>query len=221
VPTYKQRPHLRKSDEPLPLYRPIDKLAIRAVENRRKLFPIFVTVLVLLAAFAAFKAYSAYYESKASSLFNRGDLETAAKEYGRSRAAKAARIKLGRTALDAGEYDRAASWLAPLAHDPKAPDLLRIAAEQNLALVHLKKGEAAKAAEILERAAKDPKNAGADYTGLLLARAHEENGDKDRALAIYRTLAEGAKEPAVKLEARERQKWLEPETKPAAPSPSR
>lgn len=221
MPTYKQRPHVRKSDAPLPLYRPIDRLAIRAVENRRRLMPILAAVGFLLAVFAGFKAYSSYYEGKASGLLNKGELEILAKDYGRSNAAKVARIRLGKQALEGKEYDRAIEWYAPLASDASAPDLLRIAAGQNLALAYLKKGEAAKAAEILDRTARDPKNANADYTQLLLARAQEISGDNNRALATYRTLAEGAKEPAVKLEAQERKKWLEPETQPAAPSPSR
>jgi uncharacterized MAPEG superfamily protein len=221
MPTYKQRPHSRKADEPLPLYRPIDRLALRAVENRRKLFPFLAAGAVLLAAFGGFKAYTHYYETKASGLLNRGDLEATVKEYGRSDAARVARIKLGKAALDAREYDRAAGWYAPLAADDSAPDLLRIAAAQNLALVHLKKNEQAQAAAVLEKAAKDPKNASADYTQLLLARAQEVGGNKREAFAIYRTLSEGAKEPAVKLEAREREKWLEPETQSSGSAPSR
>ncbi|HSA59050.1 MAG TPA: hypothetical protein VLJ37_05125 [bacterium] len=221
MPTYKQRPHLRKSDAPLPLYRPIDRLAIRAMENRRKLAPILAVAGVLLVLFAGLKAYSSYYQGKASALLNKGELEVLAKDYGRSNAAKVARIRLGKLALDGKEYDRAIDWYAPLASDASAPDLLRIAAGQNLALAYLRKGEAAKAAELLDRTARDPKNANADYTQLLLARAQEVSGNKDQAFAIYHTLSEGAKEPSVKLEAREREKWLEPETRPAAPSPSR
>ncbi len=221
MPTYKQRPHVRKSDAPLPLYRPIDRLAIRAVESRKKIAPFAVAAVVLLVLFGAFKAYSSYYEGQASSLLNRNELEVLAKDYGRSRASKVARIKLGKTALDAKEYDRAIDWYAPLAADNAAPALLRVAAAQNLALAHLKKGEPTKGLEILDRTARDPQNANADYTQLLLARTQEMGGNKDKALEIYRTLAEGAKEATVKLEAQERKKWLEPETQPAAPSPSR
>jgi hypothetical protein len=209
MPTYKQRPHSKKQAESLPFYRPIDRLAFQVMRHRKKLAPFLIAVALVLGLLGAFKIYAAHYEDKASALLNRGELEALAKDYGRSKAAKIARVKLGKLSLDAKEYDRAIDWYAPVASDSSAPALLRIGAQQNLALAHLKKEDAAKAVEILRNAAKDPENASADYTELLLARTQEVGGHKDKALEIYRALAEGAKEPAVKLEAQERRKWLE------------
>lgn len=220
MPTYKQRPKSKKKSENLPLYRPIDRLALVVMENRKKLAPILVTVLIALIAFGGFKLYSAHSESLASDLLNRDQLESVVKDYGRSKAAQVARIKLGKTALDAKDYDRAIAFYGPVAANTSAPSLLKIGAQQNLALAYLKKGDAAKAEDILAQTAKDPQNVSSDYTELLLARTQEIGGHKDKALMIYRTLAEGAKEASVKAEAQERKKWLEPETQPVSLPPS-
>lgn len=217
MPTYKQRPHPKKKAEDLPLYRPMDRVALKIVENRGKIIPFVVAGLLILLLFAGYKAYSAHYENKAAALLNANEIERLAKDYERSKAAKIARLKLGKMALDTGEYDRAAAWYEPVASDPKAPAILRAAARQNLALSFLKKGDPAKAVEILENAANDPKNANGDYARLLLARVHETTGNKDKALEIYRSLSEGSTEPAVKTEAQERKKWLS-ETQPSSPS---
>lgn len=220
MPTYKQRPKAKKKTENLPLYRPIDRLALVVMENRKKLAPIVIAALVALAAFGGFKLYAAHYEGQASDLLNQGELEALTKDYGRSKAAQVARIKLGKTALDAKDYDRAITWYGPVASNASAPALLKIGAQQNLALAYLKKGDAAKAEDILAQAARDPQNVSSDYTELLLARTQEMGGHKDKALMIYRTLAEGAKEASVKAEAQERKKWLEPETQPVSLPPS-
>ncbi|HEX5038311.1 MAG TPA: hypothetical protein VFX30_14235 [bacterium] len=222
MPTYKQRPVSRKErDEKLPLYRPIDGLALQVAENRKKLAPYILLVVVAFALFGVYKAYGAHYESKASGLLERGELETVAKEYGRSKAAQVARVRLGKQAMDAKEYDRAADWYGPVASNASAPALLRITAKQNLALAYLKKGEAAKAVGLLDDASKDPANVSADYTQLLLAYAQETSGHKDKALEIYKTLADGSKEASVKAEAQARTKWLEPATPSSVTLPPR
>jgi tetratricopeptide (TPR) repeat protein len=225
MPTYKQLP-LPKKDQGanLPFYRPIDHLAFQVVEHRRKILPYVVVAVLAFALFGGFRAYSAHYEGNASQLLSAGQAEAVVKDYGRSKAARIARLKLGKTALDAKEYDRAIDWFTPVAGDQRAPALLRVSAQQNLAFAYLKKNDAAKALGFLEAAAKDPQNSSNDYTQLLIAYALESEGSsgtagsKDKALVIYKTLSDGSKEPAVRAEAQARKKWLEPETQPAAPS---
>jgi predicted negative regulator of RcsB-dependent stress response len=228
MPTYKQRPISKKQKNAnLPFYRPIDHLAFKAMENRRKLAPFLIAGVLAFTLFGGFKAYSVHYEEKASRLLNEGQDEVLAKEYRRSKAAKIARMKLGKRSLDAKEYDRAVDWYGPVASDASAPALLRVAAQQNLAFAYLKKGDAAKALEWLDKASKDPQNSSDDYTQLLIARVHEISGEvsgesvhKDKALMIYKTLSEGSREPAVQEEAQARKKWLS-ETKPTSLPSSR
>jgi hypothetical protein len=188
VPTYKQRPIPKKEAENLPFYRPIDNLAFQAVENRKKIIPLLVLAVLGLALFGGFKAYSAHYENKASQLLDRGENEVLAKEFGRSRAARVARLKLGKLALDTKEYDRAIGWYAPVVDDKGAPALLRVTAQQNLALAYFKKGDSAKAIELLNKTARDPENSSDDYTQLLVAYVQEAGGHKDQALGIYKRL---------------------------------
>jgi predicted negative regulator of RcsB-dependent stress response len=213
MPTYKQRPVSKKErEEKLPLYRPIDSLAFQVAENRKKLLPFVLLAVVAFALFGGFKAYKAHFESKASELLEKNELEAVARDYGNSKAAQVARIRLGKSAMDAKEFDRAVDWYAPVASDTSAPALLRIAAKQNLALAYLKKGDAAKAAALLDDASEDPANSSNDYTKLLLAYVQETSGHKDKALEIYKILADGSKEASVKAEAQARTKWLEPAT---------
>jgi len=222
VPTYKQRPISKKErDEKLPLYRPIDGLAFQVAKNRKKLVPYVILAVVAFALFGGFKAYTVHYEGKASGLLDQGRLEVVAKDYGRSKAAKVARIRLGKLALDDKEYDRAIDWYGPVAADKSTSTLLRITAKQNLALAYLKKSDAAKSIALLDEAAKDPANASDDYTQLLLAYAQETSGHKDKALQIYKTLADGSKEASVKAEAQARTKWLEPATPSSITLPPR
>lgn len=210
MPTYKQRPKPKKKEVvELPVYRPLDGLALWVAEHRSKVVPVVIAALIGLFLFGGIKAYSAYYESKASDLLNRGDLEVLAKDYPRSKSAQIARLKLGKLALEAKEYDRAIIWYEPVASNSDIPAFLRVGAQQNLALAYLKKGDAPKAEGLLLLASKDPQNVSSDYTQLLLARTQEEGGQKEKALTIYKTLSEGAKEASVKAEAQERKQWLE------------
>lgn len=210
MPTYKALP-ISKKTEPLPLYRPMDRWITAVWEKRGILTPLAIVVLIVLLAFVGLKTYAFRYEAKASALLDRGQAETAILKYPRSDAARLARLKLGKQALDAKDYDKAIQWYAPLTENADAPAILKIAATQNLALAHLKKGDAVKAVEVLDRAAKDRANLTADYTQLLLARAYEVKGDVEAAKGLYRTLSETAVQAAVQDEAKERLTWMEPE----------
>jgi len=209
MPTYKAIPASAKKTEELPFYRPIDRWITAAWEKKEVLTPFAVAAVIALVALAGFKFYGSRYESKAAILMNSGQLEPAVREYPRSAAARLARMKLGQKALEAKDYDKAVSWYGPVAESASTPAILKVAAAQNLALAHLKKGDATKAAEILEKSSKDPTNLSADYTRLLLARTQEIKGDKAAAKSVYQSLAEGATEATVKDEAKERLTWME------------
>ncbi len=206
MPTYKNLPTHKK--EALPFYRPIDHWIATAWEKKEVLLPFAVVGVIALIAFVGIRSYGSRYEAKAVHLLETGQWEAVTREYPRSDAARLAYMKLGKQALDAKDYEKAIQWYGPVSENAKAPAILRMAAAQNLALVHLKKGEAAKAVDVLGRAAKDPANRTADYTQLLLARAQEVKGDAEAAKVLYRSLSEGASELAVKNEAKERLSWI-------------
>lgn len=216
MPIYKNMPHSKS--KPLPFYRPIDRLMIWALERRKALTPFLAAAAVVLAIFAGMKGYSGYYETKATEMSNRGDLEGVVKDYSRSEAAGLARIRLGKRALEAKDYDQAIRWYTPLAEDHAAPTVLRIGAIQNMALAYLKKGNGPKAIELLEKASRERENSNGDYSQLLLARSLEVNGQKDRARDIYKNLSEGAAKTGIGEEAKERLSWIESkEPKSATP----
>lgn len=206
MPTYKSLPTHKKED--LPLYRPVDRWVAAAWGKKQVLLPIAVVGVIALIAFVGLKSYGSRYEAKASNLLETGQWEAVTREYPRSGAARLARMKLGKQALDAKDYEKAIQWYGAVSENSKAPAILRVAASQNLGLAHLKKGEAAKAVDVLGRAAKDPANRAADYTQLLLARAQEMKGDAEAAKILYQSLSEGASEMAVKEEAKERLSWI-------------
>jgi len=208
MPTYKTLPKSRKT-EALPLYRPIDDLVYSAWKKKEILMPFLVVGFVALLAFVGFQSYSNRYDSKASDLFNQGNFESVIREYPRSGSSRIARMKLGKQAFEAKDFDKAIAWYGPVAQDADAPAILRIAGTQNLALAYLKKGDAAKSVELLERASKDRMNRTADYTQLLLARAEEVKGDVEAAKALYQSLSEGASDVGIKNEAKERMTWIE------------
>jgi len=211
MPTYKTLPSSKKSEE-LPLYRPIDDLVYSVWKKKDFLLPFVVVAVIALLGFVGFKSYVSHYESKASDLFNQGQLEAVIQQYGRSNAARLARMKLGKQALDtkdAKDFDKAIQWYGAVAEDQNAPPILKVAAVQNLALAYLKKGDAAKAVSLLDQLSKDPFNRTADYTQLLLAYATEVKGDTDAAKNLYKSLSEGASDAAIKDEAKERLSWIE------------
>lgn len=206
MPTYKQLP--RSKNKPLPFYRPIDRLMIWGWEKRKALTPFLGAAVIVLVVLAGMKGYSGYYEAKATEMSDRGDLEKVVKEYSRSEAARLARARLGKRALETKDYDKAIQWYAPLVEDQAAPVLLRIGAIQNMALAYLKKGDGPKAIELLEKATRERENRTADWSQLLLARVYEVNGQKDQARDIYKNLSEGAAETGIREEAKERLSWI-------------
>lgn len=206
MPVYKQLP--QSKNKPLPFYRPIDRLMIWALENQKALIPFLVAAVAVLAIFAGMKGYSGHYEAKAAEMSDRGDIEKVVKEYSRSEAARLARARLAKRALEAKDYDKAIQWYAPLAEDHAASAILRIGAIQNIALAYLKKGDGPKAVELLEKVSRERENSTADWSQLLLARAYEVNGQKDQARDIYKNLSEGAVETGIRDEAKERLAWI-------------
>lgn len=205
--TYKRLPRTKKKG--LPFYRPIDRLMVFAWEKRKALVPFLIAVVAVAAILGGVQLYSSYYEGKATKAVLNGDLEKAVRGYPRSEAAKIARTRLGKRALDAKNYDEAIEWYAPLADDHAAPPILRIDALQNSALAHLKKGEETKAIELLEKAARDQNNRNQDYSQLLLAFARELSGQTEVAREAYKGLSEGASDSRIRGEAKEHLSWIE------------
>ncbi|MBI3540677.1 MAG: hypothetical protein HY073_00790, partial [Deltaproteobacteria bacterium] len=123
---YKNLPHSRKKTEELPFYRPIDRVVDFLWENREKLFPYLVAVLVLLVVYGGYRLYGLRYESSASQMLEQGDLEGAVQKYPRANASQIARLKLGRKALEAKQYEEAIRWYQALADPHTNNSLYRV-----------------------------------------------------------------------------------------------
>ncbi len=209
MPIYKRLPTARKKAFQLPFYRPIDRLFIRLWGMRKMLAPFLIAAAAVLAVYAGLTLYTNNYQSSASRLFNQGELQKTVREYPRSKSAVLARMKLGRKATDDKNYDEAIQWYTPVFENSRHPSILRISALHNLALVLGKKGEWDRVISTLERAMNDPSNLDPDYSRLLIGRAYEVKGDRDKARETYRSLSEGASASAIKEEAKERLEWLD------------
>lgn len=212
MPVYKQLPKNKKKSEHLPFYRPVDHLVMVLWERRKALRPFLAVAASVLVFFFGMKFYSAHYEEKAGALLvkdSKDSLEEVVRNYPRSHAANVSRMKLGKKALDQKNWDQASEWYGQVAQNQNAAAILRVAALQDMALASLKKGDAGAAVASLEKAAHDPGNQNQDYTQLLIARAQEVGGNKDKAKEIYKSLSEGGKNSPIKEEAKERLSWLE------------
>ncbi len=194
MPIYKSLPEKKKATD-LPFYRPIDRLFILFWEKKKALFPFLIAAVLLAFLYGALRAYRFYSQSRAVG-------------------AALASVKSGQKALKEKKYDEAIRWYQGVAENSYSPTLLRITASQNLALACLENGEKDRAIAILEKLVGDPQNVSPEYTRLLLARAYEVKGDRERARELYKTLssgvtAAGSVEGAIQEMAKERLKWLE------------
>jgi hypothetical protein len=211
MPTYKQLPH-KKNPKKIAAAAPWYTIP----ENWVTLgAPVAMLILLLAAGIGIFKFYRSFVANKASTLVSApqispADLEAVVKKYPKSDAASVARVKLGKKALDAGQWQEAIRWYEPVSTNKSAAAVLRVTALHNMALASLKEDKnSEKALSLLDQARKDAGNEDVDYTDLLSAHVRELSGEKEKAVAIYKSLAEGAKDPVIKQEAQERLKWVD------------
>ena len=210
MPIYKNVPG--KKPESLPFYRPVDKVAFWFWNQRRLMVPIVILTAVTGSAWAGLSSYRSWAEGKAAVILETDTPEKVVDRYPRSSAARIARIQLGDKALAEEKWDEAIRLFQKVAEDRRSDAFLRITALQNEGLALAKKGEWVQSVAVLEKASKDPDNAMADYSSLLLAHVYALKGDEAESKEIYRILSEGAKLPEVKL-------YAKSQIEPPAPAP--
>lgn len=198
MPLYKELPRKKKEKVIPPLYRPIDALIAKIWSRRRVLFPFAVALAAVLLLYTTLRITTAHYEEKA-------------------KATGLTQLKSAKKALEGGRLDEALSYYEPMIESRYLHPLLRIAALENAALVYAKKGDFEKALKTLERSASDSRNKASDYSRLLVARTHEMQGEREKALEIYKSLAEGAGISFVQGVAKERIAWLEKDSPQKSP----
>lgn len=216
MPIYKQIPHGSHKSPGIDV--PTAEGALAWFNKNRRALILACSVTVLLAlGIGGFFLLRGYHTHAAAELWAGLPLEAEARHaamaelaerYPTAGAGIKARFELGRMTYEAGRFEEALAWYAPLLDLSDQQAMIRTLARHNKAVAHEALGEWQEALDLYRLAALDPANQASAYSYYDLGRAYQALGQGEEAKLWFEKAREAGQGLAIATRAEERIKWL-------------